>query len=269
MENDNRPANYNERSDIPMGGEMRRATINNYQNKYTSDTGLNLRIWIICLIRNGLHSRIRLFLSWKCCFPQHLFVRIRRMGRCGLSIEIFSSKISQLMLWECLVDVDLVVFLGVFCKATGEVATHGHFLTGRRAGAPRTCNCTWVPKLLMIVCMYRYQLWYPGTIEVFAVIFDDSVYLHGVVETNEAPELSFDLFRILFCAIIISTMRKYLSKNSHTHPMKIDQRNIAEQSSEDRPLFWRDSPRAHLQEYIPNTAEYYICASTSPRIYFR
>ena len=40
--------------------------------------GLNLRIWIICLIRNGLHSRIRLFLSWKCCFPQHLFVRIRR-----------------------------------------------------------------------------------------------------------------------------------------------------------------------------------------------
>ena len=59
--------------------------------------------------------------------------------------------------------------------------------------------------------------------EVFAVIFDDSVYLHGFLETNEAPELSFDLFRILFRAIIISTMRNYLSKNSHTHPMKIDQ----------------------------------------------
>ena len=64
------------------------------------------------------------------------------------------------------------------------------------------------------------------TNEVFAVIFDDSVYLHGVVETNEAPELSFDLFRILFRAIIISTMRNYLSKNSHTHPMKIDQTRI-------------------------------------------
>ena len=147
------------------------------------------------------------------------------MGRCELSIEIFSSKISQLMIRECLVDVDLVAFLGVFCKATGEVATHGHFLTGRRAGAPQTCNCTWVPKLLMIVCvvLYRFQLWYPGTIEIFAAIFDDFVYLHGVVETNEAPEISFGLFRILFRAIIISTMRNYLSKNSHTHPMKIDQ----------------------------------------------
>ena len=61
------------------------------------------------------------------------------MGRCELSIEIFSSKISQLMIRECLVDVDLVAFLGVFCKATGEVATHGHFLTGRRAGAPCAC----------------------------------------------------------------------------------------------------------------------------------
>ena len=74
--------------------------------------------------------------------------------------------------------------------------------------------------------LYRFQLWYPGTIEVFAVIFDDSVYLRGVVETNEAPELSFDLFRILFRAIIISTVRNYLSKNSHTHPMKTDQTKI-------------------------------------------
>ena len=65
-----------------------------------------------------------------------------------------------------------------------------------------------------------------GSYEVFAVIFDESVYLHGVVETNEAPELSFDLFRILFRAIIISTMRNYLSKNSHTHPMKTDQTKI-------------------------------------------
>ena len=51
-------------------------------------------------------------------------------------------------------------------------------------------------------------------------------------------------------------------------PLFPEFRNIAEQSSEDRPLFWRDSPRAHLQEYIPSTAEYHICASTSPRIYF-
>ena len=113
------------------------------------------------------------------------------------------------MIRECVVDVDLVVFLGVFCKATGEVATHGHFLTGRRAGAPQTCNCTWVPKLLKVIRMmlHRFQLWYPSTIEVFAVLFEDSVCLHGVVETNEAAELSFDLFRILFCAIIISTMQ--------------------------------------------------------------
>ena len=61
------------------------------------------------------------------------------MGRCGLSIEIFSSKISQRMIREYFVGVDLAAFLGVFCKATGEVATHGHFLTGRRAAAPRTC----------------------------------------------------------------------------------------------------------------------------------
>ena len=66
----------------------------------------------------------------------------------------------------------------------------------------------------------------PTRNEILVVIFDDSVYLHGVVETNEAPELSFDLFRILFRAIIISTMRNYLSKNSHTHPMKTDQTKI-------------------------------------------
>ena len=145
-----------------------------------------------------------------------------------LCIGYFKPKISQHMIRECFVDVDLVAFLGVFFKAAVEVANHGHFLTGRRAGAPRTCNCTWVPKLLMIVCMvlYRFKLWYPGTIEVFAVIFDDSVYLHGVVETNEAPELSFDLFRILFRAIIISKIRNYLSKKSHTHPIKIDQTRI-------------------------------------------
>ena len=62
--------------------------------------------------------------------------------------------------------------------------------------------------------------------EVFAVIFDDSVYLHGVVESNEAQELSFDFRRILFCAIIIFTMQNCLSKNSHTHQMKIDQTRI-------------------------------------------
>ena len=61
------------------------------------------------------------------------------MGRCGLSIEIFSSKISQHMIRECFVDVDLVAFLGVFCKAAVEVANHGHFLTGRRTGAPCAC----------------------------------------------------------------------------------------------------------------------------------
>ena len=65
-----------------------------------------------------------------------------------------------------------------------------------------------------------------GPHEVFAVIFDDSVYLPGVVESNEAPELSFDFHRILFRAIIISTIIYYLSKNSHTHPMKTDQTKI-------------------------------------------
>ena len=36
------------------------------------------------------------------------------MGRCGLSIEIFSSKISQRMIREYFVGVDLAAFLGVF-----------------------------------------------------------------------------------------------------------------------------------------------------------
>ena len=40
--------------------------------------------------------------------------------------------------------------------------------------------------------------------EVFAVIFDDSVYLHGVEETHEALEISFASIEILFHAIIIS-----------------------------------------------------------------
>ena len=53
------------------------------------------------------------------------------VDRCGLSIEIFSSKISQHMIRECLVDVGLVAFLGVFCKATEEVANHGHFFVNR------------------------------------------------------------------------------------------------------------------------------------------
>ena len=38
------------------------------------------------------------------------------------------------MIRECLVDVNLIVFLGVFLKATGEIANRGHFLTGRQAG---------------------------------------------------------------------------------------------------------------------------------------
>ena len=42
--------------------------------------------------------------------------------------------------------------------------------------------------------------------EVFAVIFDDSVYLHGVEETHEAPEISFASIEILFHAIIICMM---------------------------------------------------------------
>ena len=55
---------------------------------------------------------------------------------CRLCIGYFKPKISQHMIRECFVDVDLVAVLGVFCKATGEVANHGHFLTGRRTGAP-------------------------------------------------------------------------------------------------------------------------------------
>ena len=132
------------------------------------------------------------------------------------------------MIRECLVDVGLVAFLGVFCKATGEVANHGHFLTGRRAGAPRTCIVGWCAKVkwLGLVMLYWINFCASTRNEILAVIFDDSVYLHGVVETNEAPELSFDLFRILFRAIIISTIRNYLSKNSPTHPIKIDQTRI-------------------------------------------
>ena len=42
--------------------------------------------------------------------------------------------------------------------------------------------------------------------EVFAAIFDDSVYLHGVEETHEAPEISFASIEILFHAIIICMM---------------------------------------------------------------
>ena len=74
--------------------------------------------------------------------------------------------------------------------------------------------------------VYPFKIRDQGPHEVFAVIFDDSVYLYGVVESNEAPELSFDFRRILFRAIIISTMSYYLSKNSHTHQMKIDQTRI-------------------------------------------
>ena len=151
-----------------------------------------------------------------------------RWHRCRLCIGYFKPKISQHMIRECFVDVDLVAFLGVFCKATGEVATHGHFLTGRRAGAPRTFISSWCAKVkwLGLVMLYWINFCASTRNEILAVIFDDSVYLHGVVETNEAPELSFDLFRILFRAIIISTMRNYLSKNSHTHPMKTDQTKI-------------------------------------------
>ena len=78
------------------------------------------------------------------------------MGRCGLSIEIFSSKISQRMIREYFVGVDLAAFLGVFCKATGEVANHGHFLTGRRAGAPRTCISSLCAKVWWLGSMMLY-----------------------------------------------------------------------------------------------------------------
>ena len=43
------------------------------------------------------------------------------------------------MIRECVVDVDLVAFLGVSSKVTGEVATHGYFLKGKRTGA--SCAC--------------------------------------------------------------------------------------------------------------------------------
>ena len=191
-------------------------------------TGLKLRIWILCLIRNCESPSCSKKSTENDEKINPAFKGICAVDRCELSIEIFSSKISQLMIRECLVDVDLVVFLGVFCKATGEVANHGHFLTGRRAGAPRTFISSWCAKVKWLVLMMFYWINFCASTrnEILAVIFDDSVYLHGVVETNEAPELSFDLFRILFRAIIISTMRNYLSKNSHTHPMKTDQTKI-------------------------------------------
>ena len=80
--------------------------------------------------------------------------------------------------------------------------------------------------LALHMVVYPFKIRDQGPHEIFAVIFDDSVYLHGVVESNEAPELSFDLFSIIFRSIIIFTMRNYLSKNSHTHPMKTDQTKI-------------------------------------------
>ena len=85
-----------------------------------------------------------------------------------------------------------------------------------------------VTKLFKVlhVVVYQFELRDQGPHEVFAVIFDDSVYLHGVVESNEAQELSFDFRRILFRAIIIFTMQNCLSKSSHTHQMKIDQTRI-------------------------------------------
>ena len=145
-----------------------------------------------------------------------------------LCIRYFKPKISQHMIRECFVDVDLVTFLGVFCKATGKVTNRGQFLTGKRARTPRTFISSWSAKVkwLVLMMMYWINLCAPTRNEILAVIFDDSVYLHDVVETNEAPERSFDLFRILFHVIIISTMRNYLSKNSHTHPMKTDQTEI-------------------------------------------
>ena len=78
------------------------------------------------------------------------------MGRCGLSIEIFSSKISQRMIREYFVGVDLAAFLGVFCKATGEVANHGHFFTGRRTGAPCACISSVCAKVGWLVLMMLY-----------------------------------------------------------------------------------------------------------------
>ena len=82
-----------------------------------------------------------------------------------------------------------------------------------------------VTKLFKVlhVVVYQFELRDQGPHEVFAVIFDNFVCLHGVVESNKAPELSFDFRRIHFRAITISTMRNYLSKNSHTHQMKINE----------------------------------------------
>ena len=70
-----------------------------------------------------------------------------------------------------------------------------------------------VPKVLNVVyvVVYRFNRRYQVPHEVFAVTFDDSVYLHGVKETYEAPEISFASIEILFYAIIISTMRSYSS----------------------------------------------------------
>lgn len=66
----------------------------------------------------------------------------------------------------------------------------------------------------------------PDNYEVFVMILEDSVHFHGVVESNDAPELSFDFRRIHFRATIISTMRNYLSKNSDTHPTNMTKLKI-------------------------------------------
>ena len=60
-------------------------------------------------------------------------------------------------------------------------------------------------KVLHVV-VYPFKIRDQGPHEVFAVIFDDSVYLHGVEETHEAPEISFASIEILFYAIIICMM---------------------------------------------------------------
>ena len=65
-------------------------------------------------------------------------------------------------------------------------------------------------KVLHVV-EYPFKIRDQGPHEVFAVIFDDSVYLHGVEETHEAPEMSFASIEIPFYAIIISIMRSYSS----------------------------------------------------------
>ena len=119
-------------------------------------------------------------------------------------------------------------FHGSIFESNGEVANHGHFLMGRRTGAPRTCISSCCAKVGWLVLMMLYWIKFCTHTrnEILVVIFDDFMYLHGVVESNEAPELSFDFRRILFRAIIISTVRYYLSKNSHTHQMKTDQTKI-------------------------------------------